>query len=129
MRSYKEVLRFLIIREQLALGWKIGLFFVCGALLFGSLTLMKVNIQSADRQGTVISHRTDTIDDTAVTYLIVQLDSGETILARSFGPLDYRPGQRAVVLQITTNFFGLKKYQFKGYSDQRLGDASRRAKG
>lgn len=33
MRSYKEVLRFLIIREQLALGWKIGLFIVCGALL------------------------------------------------------------------------------------------------
>jgi hypothetical protein len=122
MRSYKEVLRYLIIREQLALGWKIGLFIICGALIFGSLTLMEVNIHSEDRQGTVISHRTDTVDAAAVTYLIVQLDSGETVLARSFGSFDYRPGQRATVRQTTTNFFGLKKYQFKSYIDQRPGD-------
>jgi hypothetical protein len=122
MRSYKEVLRFLIIREQLALGWKIGLFIVCGALLYGSLTLMHVNIRSAELPGTVISHRTDTTDTGAITYLIVQLDGGETVRARSVGSFDYRPGQRAVVREITTNFFGLKKYQFKEYSDKRPGD-------
>ena len=119
MRSYKEVLRFLIIREQLALGWKIGLFIVCGALLYGSLTLMHVNIRSAELPGTVISQHTDTTDTGAITYLIVQLDGGETVRARSVGSFDYRPGQRAVVREITTNFFGLKKYQFKEYSDKR----------
>ena len=122
MRSYKEVLRFLIIREQLALGWKIGLFIVCGALLYGSLTLMHVNIRSAELPGTVISHHTDTTDTGAITYLIVQLDGGETVRARSIGSFDYRLGQRAVVREITTNFFGLKKYEFRRYLDTRTDD-------
>jgi hypothetical protein len=122
MRSYKEVLRFLIIREQLALGWKIGLFIVCGALLYGSLTLMHVNIRSAELPGTVISQHTDTTGTGAITYLIVQLDGGETVRARSIGSFDFRPGQRAVVREITTNFFGLKKYEFNNYIDKRPGD-------
>ena len=115
MRSYKEILRFLIIREQLALGWKIGLFIVCGALVYGSMTLMNINIRSVDVNGTVTSHQTDTIKSGSVTYLIVRLDGGETVRARSVGAVDYRPGQRAVVKEITTNFFGLKNYVFKGY--------------
>jgi hypothetical protein len=122
MRSYKEVLRLLIIREQLALGWKIGLFIVCGALLFGSLTLMHVNIRSADVRGTVISHHTDTAGNGTVTYLDVRLESGETVGASSSGPIDYRPGQEAAVREITTNFFGLKKYEFSRYLDTRSGD-------
>ena len=115
MRSYKEILRFLIIREQLALGWKIGLFIVCGALVYGSMTLMNINIRSVDVNGTVTSHQTESIKSGSVTYLIVRLDGGETVRARSVGAVDYRPGQRAVVKEITTNFFGLKNYVFKGY--------------
>ena len=122
MRSYKEVLRFLIIREQLALGWKIGLFIVCGALLYGSMTLMHVNIRSVEVNGKVTSHLTETTKSESVTYLIVQLDSGETVRARSVGSFDYRPGQRAVVKETTTNFFGLKKHEFKGYLDQPTGE-------
>ena len=118
MRSYKEVLRFLIIREQLALGWKIGLFIVCGALLYGSMTLMDVNIRSVDVNGTVTSHQTETVKSESVTYLIVHLDRGDTVRAKSVGSLDYRAGQRAVVREITTNFFGLKKHEFKGYLDK-----------
>jgi hypothetical protein len=118
MRSYKEVLRFLIIREQLALGWKIGLFIVCGALLYGSMTLMDVNISSVDVNGTVTSHQTETVKSESATYLIVQLDRGDTVRAKSVGSLDYRAGQRAVVREITTNFFGLKKYVFKGYIEK-----------
>ena len=56
MRTYKDVLRFLIIRDQLLLGWKIGFFIVCGALVFGSATLMRVNIRSVELNGTVMSH-------------------------------------------------------------------------
>ena len=119
MRSYKEVLRFLIIREQLALGWKIGLFIVCGALLYGSMTLMQVNIRSVEINGTVTSHQADTTKSGSITYLIVQLDRGETVRVKSVGAFDYRPGQRAVVREITTNFFGLKKHEFKGYLDKR----------
>jgi hypothetical protein len=122
MRSYKEVLRFLIIREQLALGWKIGFFIVCGALVFGSATLMRVNIRSVELKGTVTSHQTDTTKSGSVTYLIVQLESGETIRAKSVGAFDYRPGQRAVVREITTNFIGLKKHEFKGYLDKLPGE-------
>lgn len=118
MRSYKDVLRFLIIREQLALGWKIGLFIVCGALLYGSMTLMNVNIRSVDVNGTVTSHQTEIIKSGSVNYLIVQLDRGDTVRAKSVGPLDYRAGQRAVVKEITTNFFGFKNYVFKGYVEK-----------
>jgi len=122
MRSYKEVLRFLIIREQLALGWKIGLFIVCGALLYGSMTLMHVNIRSVEINGTVTSHQADTTKSGSITYLIVQLDRGETVRVKSVGAFDYRPGQRAVVREITTNFFGLKKHEFKGYLDKLPGE-------
>ena len=118
MRSYKEVLRFLIIREQLALGWKIGLFIVCGALLYGSMTLMNVNIRSVDVHGTVTSHQTETVESGSATYLIVRLDRGDTVRAKSVGSFDYRAGQRAVVREVTTNFFGLKKHEFKGYLDK-----------
>ena len=118
MRSYIEQLRFLMVREQLALGWKIGLFIVCGALLYGSMTLMDVNIRSVDVNGTVTSRQTETVKSESATYLIVQLDRGDTVRAKSVGSLDYRAGQRAVVREITTNFFGLKKHEFKGYLDK-----------
>ena len=118
MRSYIEQLRFLMVREQLALGWKIGLFIVCGALLYGSMTLMDVNIRSVDVNGTVTSHQTETVKSESATYLIVQLDRGDTVRAKSVGSFDYRAGQRAVVREITTNFFGLKKYVFKGYIEK-----------
>jgi hypothetical protein len=118
MRSYIEQLRYLIVREQLALGWKIGLFIVCGALIYGSMTLMDVNVHRADVNGTVTSRQTETVKSESVTYLIVQLDRGDTVRAKSVGSLDYRAGQRAVVREITTNFFGLKKYVFKGYIEK-----------
>jgi len=100
------------------LGWKIGFFIVCGALVFGSMTLMRINIRSVEINGTVTSHRSETTDSGTVGYLIVRLDSGDTVEARYRGHLDYRPGQRAVVREITTNFFGLKKHEFKGYLDK-----------
>ena len=118
MRSYKEILGFLIIREQLALGWKIGLFIVCGALLYGSMTLMNVNIRSVEVHGTVTSHETESTKSGSVTFLIVQLDRGDTVRAKSVGSFDYRAGQRATVREITTNFYGLKNYVFKGYVEK-----------
>ncbi len=121
MHSYKDLLRFLIIREQLALGWKITFFIVCGALVYGSMTLARVNIRSVEVIGTVTSYQTDTTKSGPVTYLIVRLDGGETVRAKSVGAFDYRPGQRAVVREITTNFFGLKKHEFKGYLDTSRG--------
>ena len=118
MRSYKEVLRFLIIREQLSLGWKIGLFIVVGAVLYGSLTLMHVSVRSVEINGTVVSHGAHPTDEGHNAYLIIRLDTGETVRVRPSGSLDYRPGQRAVVREVTTNFFGLKKHEFKGYLDK-----------
>jgi hypothetical protein len=122
MRTYKDVLRFLIIRDQLLLGWKIGFLIVCGALVFGSMTLMRVNIRSVEINGTVTSHRSETTESGTVVYLLVRLDSGKTVEARYLGPLSYRPGQRAVVREVTTNFFGLKKHEFKGYLDKPRGE-------
>lgn len=120
MRPYKEILRFLIIREQLALGWKITFFIVCGALVYGSMMLARVNIRAVELNGTVTSHQTDTTESGSVTYLIVRLDGGETVRAKSLGVFEYRPGQRALVREIRSNIFGLKKYEFKGYLETSL---------
>ena len=122
MRSYKEILRFLIIREQLLQGWKIGFVIVCAALLYLSLTLSHVKIQTVEISGTVVSHGADPTDEGHNAYLIIKLDNGETVRARPVGPLDYRPGKRGIVRQITTNFFGLKKHEFKGYLDEPPGE-------
>lgn len=69
MRSYREILRFLLIREQLSLAWKIGFFIVCGALLYGSLTLSRIRIQSVDVIGTVISDRVDVKNSASANYI------------------------------------------------------------
>ena len=115
MRPYREILRFLLVREQLSLGWKIGFFIVCGALLFGSLTLRGVRVQTFDVLGTVISERTDLKENARVSELLVRLDSGETVRASAAGKIEYRPGQRVIVKATNTNFFGVRKHEFKQY--------------
>jgi hypothetical protein len=118
MRRYSDIVGKLLVREQLLLGWKIGLFILCGALLFGSIQLLEVNFRSTDVSGTVMPHGENVNPSEPVAYLIVKLDSGETVRAVSTLPLDYRPGQRAVVRQISTNFFGYKKHEFSRYLDK-----------
>lgn len=118
MRPFSEILRVLVIRDQLLLGWKIGFFIVCAALVVGSMTLARVNLQSVDMLGVVIAHGTEPSRDGQEAYLVVRLDNGESVQVRPAGRFDFRPGQRAIVRQITTNFFGLKKHEFKGYLDQ-----------
>jgi hypothetical protein len=115
MRPYREILRFLLVREQLSLGWKIGFFIVCGALLFGSLTLRDVRVQTFDVLGMVISERTDLKENAPVSELLVRLDSGETVRASAAGKIEYRPGQRVIVKETSTNFFGVRKHEFKQY--------------
>src|SRR5918996_3973498 len=115
MRSYREILNFLLVREQLSLGWKIGFFIVCGALVYGSLTLSRIRIQSLEVSGTVISDRTDLKDNTPGSYLTVKLDNGETVLASAPGTIEYRPGQRVIVKETSTNFFGFRKHELKKY--------------
>jgi hypothetical protein len=118
MRSYREILQFLLIREQLSLGWKIGFFIVCGALLYGSLTLSRVRIQSIDVIGTVISDRVDVKENASATYLTVKLDNGESVRASAAGTIEYRPGQRGIVTETSANFFGVRKHEFKTYLNE-----------
>lgn len=118
MRSYREILQFLLIREQLSLGWKIGFFIVCGALLYGSLTLSRVRIQSVDVIGTVISDRVDVKENASATYLTVKLDNGEAVRASAAGTIEYRPGKRVIVTETSANFFGVRKHEFKTYLNE-----------
>ena len=118
MRSYREIVNFLLIREQLSLGWKIG-FVICAALVYGALTLRHITIQSIDLSGTVVNDRTDVKAGALVDYLTVQLASGDTVRASSVGKIDYRPGQQVLVKEKSTNFFGIRKHEFKKYLDER----------
>ena len=118
MRSYKEVLRFLIIREQLLQGWKIGFLIVCAALLFLSLTLSHVKIEIVEVRGTVLKRSIDGREEKLGNYLLVQLDNGETVRASALRKIDYLPGRRVVLKETTTNFFGLRKFEFKSYATE-----------
>jgi hypothetical protein len=118
MRSYREILQFLLVREQLSLGWKVGFFIVCGALLYGSLTLSRVRIQSVDAIGTVISDRVDVKNSPSANYLTVRLDNGETVRASASGTIEYRPGQRVIVTETSADFFGVRRHEFKRYLEE-----------
>jgi hypothetical protein len=91
---------------------------VCGALVYGSLTLSRIRIQSLEVSGTVISDRTDLKDNTPGSYLTVKLDNGETVRASAPETFEYRPGQRVIVKETSTNFFGVRKHEFKKYIDE-----------
>ena len=122
MRSYKEILRFLIVREQLSLAWKIAFFVVCGALLYGSLTARQLRIQSVDISGTVVGKSSEANEGTSTAYLTVRLDDGNTVQARVNGKIDYRPGRRVVLRETASNFFGVRKHEFKNYLDETSGE-------
>ena len=115
MRSFTEILRILVIRDKVMLGWKIAFLIVCAALVVSSMMLMRVRGRAKDFDGTVTAYRSEIREAGTVNYLIVRLDSGQTVEARALGPLNFRPGKRAVVREVTTNFFGLKGHEFKGY--------------
>lgn len=117
MRRYSEILSKLLVREQLLLGWKLGFFILCGALLFGSIQLIKVNFRFTDVSGTVMPLAGNPSPSEPILFVIVKLDSGETVRAGSTLPVDYRPRQRALVRQTSANFFGYKKYEFARYLD------------
>ena len=118
MRTYREIISFLLIREQLSLGWKVGFFIVCGALVYGSLMLRHLQLRSVDVPGTVIRDRGDPKDSAPVSYLTIKLDSGDTVRASATKSTDYRPGRRAIVKEVRTNFFGVRKHEFKSYIEE-----------
>jgi|GEM_PF-2809086 len=115
MRSFTEILRILVIRDKVMLGWKIAFFAICAALVVSSMILMRVTGRARDLTGTVTAQRSESRDSRHLNHLIVRLDDGQTVEARARDPLKFRPGQRAVVREVTTNFFGLKRYEFKSY--------------
>ena len=80
--------------------------------------LMSIKVQSIDLVGTVVSRGADPSDEGHNAYLMVQLDNGKTVRVRFAGSVGYQPRRRGVVREVTTNFFGLKKYEFKGYLDK-----------
>ena len=127
MRSYKEILSFLIIREQLSLGWKIAFFVVCGALLYGSLTVRQMSLRSVDVGGTVVASSNDVTGEASPAFLTVRLESGETVQASVNGKIDYRPGRRVILRETTANFFGVRKHEFKKYLDEPAREPSRGA--
>ena len=122
MRSFKKIASFLITRGQLALGWKVSFLIVCGALVYASLALRHIEVRSIDVNGTVVNRSVNHADTQgSEKYLLVKLDRGETVRARIVDRLDYRPGQRVVVGEVKTSFFGLREYWFKGYLDKTSG--------
>ena len=117
MRPYKDILRFLIIREQLSLVWKLAFFAVCAVLVYGSLTIRQLKVHSTMVTGTVMEDRAQVKSGASVEYLTVRLESGETVKAGSNAKTDYRPGHRVILEERASNFFGVRRHEFKRYMD------------
>lgn len=120
MRSYKEILSFLIVREQLSLGWKVAFISVCAALLYGTLTVSHLRMRSTEIQGTVLSDRADLNEGAPVDFLTVRLDNGDTVHASASGTTGYYPGRKVIVKETTSNLFGMSKHEVKKYVDEGL---------
>ena len=117
MASEQEIRIFPLGRKQVSLAFKIFLCILVGGAIYGSFMLMHLRAESVDRAGTVISHGADPSDEGDFPYLLVQLDGGQIVRVRFAGALDYRPRRPVLVREVTTRFFGLKKYELKGYVD------------
>jgi hypothetical protein len=118
MRPYREIASFLLIRRQVALGWKIGFFIVCGVLLYVSLTLSHIRIRSHEILGTVVDRAPKGREEKIGNDVLVKLDSGETVRARALSNHKYLPGRLVIVKETTTNFFGIRKYEVKSYANE-----------
>jgi hypothetical protein len=118
MRTYREILNFLLVREQSSLGWKISFFIVCGALVYGAITVGHIRVRSVDVLATVVEDRAGANFNAPASYLTVKLDNGEIIRVNAAKGVDYRPGSRVLVKQTTTNFFGVRKHEFKRYVEE-----------
>jgi hypothetical protein len=126
MRSYKEILRFLIVREQLSLGWKLAFFVVCAALVYGSLAIRGMRVRAVEVGGIVVNDRNNLKDGASVDYVTVRLEDGNTIKARANHKIEYHPGGHVIVKETRTNFFGVKKHEFKEYvAEPRVNGAGR----
>ena len=118
MRPYKEILRFLIIREQLSLGWKVAFFAICAALVYGSLTIRQLKVHSSEVKGTVLEDRTGMQKSASVDYFNVRLESGETVKVITKRKTGYQPGRRVVLEERASNFFGIRRHEFKRYANE-----------
>jgi hypothetical protein len=118
MRPYKDILRFLIIREQLSLVWKLAFFAVCAVLIYGSLTIRQLKVHSTMVTGTVMEDRAQAQSGASAGYLTVRLESGETVKASSKATTDYRPDRRVILEERASHFFGVRRHEFKRYTDE-----------
>jgi len=116
--SYREKLDLFVLRERISLTWKSLLVAVCGVLIFGSLFLLYIPVQTVELLGTVVAHRAQTSQSSSRRYLVVRLDDGWTVQARVYRHADYRPGRRVSLTETTTRFLGYKWYQFNRYVEE-----------
>jgi hypothetical protein len=77
-----------------------------------------MKIQTAEVSGTVVGNSSETREGASTADLTVRLDDGNTVQASVNGKIDYRPGRRAVLKATTSNFFGVRKHEFKYYLDE-----------
>ena len=117
MVSNRESLDRLALKERVSLTWKLALFSAYGMAFFGAIFLFYLRAETNEVFGTVLTHRTETSESDSYTYLIVRLKGGATVRARVHGNLDYRPGHSVVLAEVTTKFFGYKRYEFRKYVD------------
>jgi hypothetical protein len=85
-----------------------------------------MRVGSIDVRGTVMKNRGDLKEGAAVDYAMVRLENGDTIKASATHKIDYRPGGHVIVKETRTNFFGIKKHEFKKYVDEPPVSGSRR---
>ena len=88
------------------------------ALVYGAITVGHIRVRSVDVLATVVNDRAGANFNAPTSYLTVKLDNGEMVRVNAAKGVDYRPGNRVLVKQTTTNFFGVRKHEFKKYVEE-----------
>ncbi|HTM08148.1 MAG TPA: hypothetical protein VL754_07150 [Verrucomicrobiae bacterium] len=116
--SRYERLNDLAWEERFRLRWQLVLM-VCAFCSFAALFLFFMPDSVDEVSGTIITQHAESDDQGVVRrYLIVRLDTGDTVNAFYNGDAAFKTGRRIVVTVTTTKPFGYKRYKFGRYLER-----------
>jgi hypothetical protein len=105
-------------REQrLRLLRKVVFVSLGGVILFGALALPSIIAGSHEIVGTAIAQYGEITDAGTIPYLIVRVNDGQIISAHYDVTIPFRRDRQVVIKEVTTMFFGYKRYKFVRYLD------------
>jgi hypothetical protein len=103
--------RSMVLAAVITLALAVGLGFGVGDLYFATYNGREVT-------GTAVGIYHEESDTPKASEFLVQLDDGPRVVVGGTGSLPYREGQRLVVREGRSRFFGIRRYRFERFVAQ-----------